>query len=724
MTNRDESEQNRPGRQPDPAATWSTYHFLAADPTRVSSQSQTASLPTGNGRCQVYAPGDVVDNTYRLLSLIGSGGMGVVFHCQHVILGKEYALKLLSSDNLTVESWSRFQSEAKALARLHHSGVVGIHNMGIDKNQCPYYVMDLLSGSSLAQFVRKERRISVKRALNIFIQLAEALDAAHQQGIIHRDIKPSNIMVVEGSAGESAKVVDFGIARLSNRGLDRQFETIAGSVFGTPFYMSPEQGLGRTVDERSDIYSLGCAFFEALTGVPPLCGESAMETVMLHQTEPAPGLSEVYTKGDFDPGLEAAVAKMLAKDPQERYQSMKQVAHDLRRIQEGKAVGSLRTVPPAADAYEKAIGQNFREKLIPALQARDVEPPPKARFSFSPAVITAGAALAVGMGIVCFWVFAQGRIGGTTAAVAAAGAPTEASEDAWDRGASDPLFPEFPEFLRKVPKMSTDIVRGGVVVSRQFEFPSFDCKFGYLQAGSAQPRKAIGKIDVPPDQPVTVYMQCLCTPFPTICKKFGDDALTGLEIVTFEVPTVVKKITGWTRLRHLSFFNSIERVEGMDCSTVYPEDIPVIDQLTNLRSLGLCGETVSEHYRNGLQLKGSDITGMRLLSRLDTLMLKEIADIRPVLTAIWLHPNIKTLYLDNLDIDDLDIEILSKSTGLENITIFQCKKVTPQAVASFSKMKNLKSLHMDDNWSPEVRAAFASKVKGYQYESYKKNTHH
>jgi len=648
--------------------------------------------------------------------------MGVVFHCQHLILGKEYALKLLSSDSLTAESWSRFQSEAKALARLHHSGVVGIHNMGIDKNQCPYYVMDLLAGSSLAQLVRKERRISVKRSLNIFIQLADALDAAHQQGIIHRDIKPSNIMVVAEAGGESVKLVDFGIARLSNRGLDRQFETIAGSVFGTPFYMSPEQGVGRTVDERSDIYSLGCALFEALTGVPPLCGANAMETVMLHQTEPVPALNEVYSKGEFDPGLEKAVAKMLAKDPQDRYQTMKQVAHDLKRIQLGKSVGGARSAQNEAETYEQLIAQNFKEKLVPTLKARDVGLSPK-KFVNSKSV-SAVAVLSLLVCIFGFWFVSQSRSRTAAAIVAAAGiTPEPAETDVWDGDSTDPLFPEFPEFLRRVPKICTDIVSGGAVVSKQFEFPPPVCHFGYLQAGSGVPKLAGGKLVVPADQAVTIYMQCLCTPYPTICKKFGKDDLTGLEIVTFDVPKVVSKIKGWTRLKHLSFFNSIERCEGIDCSTIYREDVPVIEQLTGLRSLGLCGETVSEHYRNGLQLTGEDLAGMRLLSHLDTLMLKEIKDILPVFSALRLHPNIHTLYLDNLSIDDRDIEILSRADGLENITIFQCKDITPRSVSSFSRMKNLKHLHMDNKWPAEVRAAFAAKVKAYEYEDYKTNKH-
>ena len=290
-----------------------------------------------------YKAGDIVDNTYQLTAKLGKGGMGVVFACNHLILGKEYALKLLADGELSEESWSRFKIEAKALARLKHPGIVGIHNMGIDQREDGsrnlYYVMDKLSGESLEDLIEDTGRLPVQLALDLFIQIAGALASTHDQGIIHRDIKPSNMMLVRDSDGQivNLKLVDFGIARLSLSGHATQSQTATGVIFGTPFYMSPEQCEGKRVDQRSDIYSFGCALFEALTGVRPFVGANAVHTFMLHQTQEVPSLASKADL-DFPESLNSAVEKMLAKSVNERYQTMEQVRHDLERIRLGKSV--------------------------------------------------------------------------------------------------------------------------------------------------------------------------------------------------------------------------------------------------------------------------------------------------------------------------------------------------------------------------------------------------
>jgi serine/threonine protein kinase len=470
-----------PSYKPGLSETWSTMHMLALDSTKLSGQAQTASLPMGRGMTKVYSTGDIVDNSYRLLSLLGTGGMGVVFHCQHLILGKEYALKLLAADKLSAESWSRFQSEAKALARLHHPGVVGIHNMGIDAQECPYYVMDLLEGQSLSQIVNDNRRLPVARALPIFIQLADALDSAHQQGIIHRDIKPSNVMVLQEKNGDKVKLVDFGIARLSNRGVgsafDSQNKTAAGTVFGTPYYMSPEQSLGKPVDHRSDIYSLGCALFEALTGLPPFCGNNAFETILMHQTNEAPSLNSVYPQGKFSSSLETAVAKMLKKDVEERYQSMKQVAHDLSRIQEGKSIG-----------ITKKTNSDFDNGQLNATDQDGLDRKPSAHFISVEALI-AIALLVITASAIAIWTigYIKSR---DTASVADS---SQASNDLRFEGTSDT-----GELKRHMKENATFVTLGknsqGQPV-KIFNFPRF--YLGYMQYGNNEPQRAENRKLVP-----------------------------------------------------------------------------------------------------------------------------------------------------------------------------------------------------------------------------------
>lgn len=695
--------------------------MLAIDSTRLSSQSQTASLPIGQGACRVYATGDTVDNTYRLLSLIGTGGMGVVFHCQHLILGKEYALKLLSADNLSAEAWLRFQAEAKALARMHHSGVVGIHNMGIDQGVCPYYVMDLLEGDSLAQIIQKQRRIEPERAINLFLQVADALDAAHQQGIIHRDIKPSNIMVLsDKSRGEQTKLVDFGIARLSNRNYTKQFETVIGSVFGTPYYMSPEQGLGRTVDERSDVYSLGCAFFEALTGVPPLCGENAMETMMLHQNKEAPTLLEVYPQGQFSASLQAALARMLQKDPGARYQTMQQLIHDLKRAQVGKAVGTVKPSAPSTDDQVVQISQQYKDRLIEPLTSDKALSNDSSVKSL--AIVIGSVSLVILSGLAGFYFLMQNH-----SPEKAAQTDQRVGEDANSLDVDvDPiarfarLFKEHYSSLDKFCRHTKDKTGNPI---KQFVFPAEDCHVGYLSVDGGPVRKAQAVVDVPENAAVTLYLQCVCTPYTEMIDKFADGDLTGLEIVTFKPNVVLPKLMQWKSLKHLSLFNSIERYEGIDCSKISRQDLLLVDKFTGLTTLGLCGQLKTLDFKGDQELVGASVVGMQLLNTLNHLMLKEIRSMEPLIADLYRHPNLKELTLDTLDITDKDIEALSKAQSLEKITIFHCPNITEKSAASFARMKNLKQLRMDPSWTDEVKKRFGSQVKVFTYESYKTNRH-
>lgn len=698
-----------PAHKPALSETWSTMHMLALDSTRLSGQAQTASLPMGRGMTKVYSTGDIVDNSYKLLSLLGTGGMGVVFHCQHLILGKEYALKLLAADKLSAESWTRFQSEAKALARLHHPGVVGIHNMGIDAQECPYYVMDLLEGESLSQLIKANHRLPQARVLSIFIQLADALDSAHQQGIIHRDIKPSNVMVLSEKSGDKVKLVDFGIARLSNRDVSGAFnsqnKTAAGTVFGTPYYMSPEQSLGKPVDNRSDIYSLGCALFEALTGIPPFCGANAFETILMHQSNEAPSLNSVYPEGKFPSSLESAVAKMLKKNVDERYQSMKQVGHDLSRVAAGKIIGSTKV--------EKVTAEN--EEVI----AEDEETPAQSRGGMLiAAFITATIVLVLGI----FGVLSLSKNMSSSAPLPKIA--TDLNEE--DTDSVDPITRWsgiFKKHLRQENSFCLRKTSANGQAIKQFNFPTEECHLGYLRWGNGPMQKAIGKIDVPADAKAYLYLQCVCTPFPEICDRLGSNNLTGLEIVTFKVPEVIKRLQNWTKLEHLSFFNSVERTDGIDCSTILKEHIPYIDTLRNLRTLGLCGELRVGPPNKGEELTGPDICNLSLLSTLEGLMLQEVRNVRPVLKEINRHSNIKELTLVNLDINNDDMNIIGSNQNIENLTIFKCQGVTADAIPAFTRMKALKRLVIDQDWKNTKKKDDLARLPAYEYESYKKNKH-
>lgn len=307
-------------------------------------------------------PEIIVGKTYRIKGLLGKGGMGNVYLAEHLIIGKQYALKMLAPEQITQDNWNRFHSEGKAIALLDHPHIVKIHNMGVDETGYPYYVMDLIKGESLLDKLRQKTPLSLAELLTVFTQIASALDYSHKKGIIHRDIKPSNIMVLDNASGAiDTRLVDFGIAKLLQfSGADRQRLTATGEIFGTPYYMSPEQCIGARLDQRSDIYSFGCTLFEALCGRPPFKGSSATETVMMHLNQAPPTLAEA-SGIDYGQDLEALLAKLLQKDRDNRYDSMQHVLHDLERIQlnkpvaqQAKSLGFERKIQVAESTQEQA----------------------------------------------------------------------------------------------------------------------------------------------------------------------------------------------------------------------------------------------------------------------------------------------------------------------------------------------------------------------------------
>lgn len=303
-----------------------------------------------------YQTGDMLGGRYQVVSALGKGGMGVVYKVKQVFLDKEFALKTISKQCLTETAIRRFQQEALTSFAIDHANVIMVNDFGLLDDDTPFLVMELLDGETLGDRLRLKTRLSVEETTELFIQVCFGMAYAHEKGIVHRDIKPNNIMILHnrplGTEG-SVKIVDFGIAKYSAReGGEVQALTRTGEIFGSPLYMSPEQCQGGIVDHRSDIYSLGCVIFETLTGSPPFHGENALITMMMHQTDTAPSLSEAAGKV-FPKQLEAIVAKMIAKHPHQRYQSLGEVALELAALKSGGTVKAARSQETAKREQEK-----------------------------------------------------------------------------------------------------------------------------------------------------------------------------------------------------------------------------------------------------------------------------------------------------------------------------------------------------------------------------------
>ncbi|MFE3019285.1 protein kinase [Streptomyces sp. NPDC059256] len=266
---------------------------------------------------------ETIANRYDVKGILGRGGMGVVYAAVDRELGRDVAVKVLPTEFLREPDFrTRFHREARTVARLNHPGVAMLHDIGEDSTQdppMPYLVMELVRGRTLAE-IAAGRRLTVEQAVGITLEILEALEHSHAEGVVHRDIKPSNVMVVGPLAGGSgsrdrAKVLDFGIAKLLADTSTRL--TATGVSVGTPSYLSPEQAEGNGTDGRSDLYSVGCLLYELLTGRPPFNGDSPFVVLLAHiQKPPTPPID---LRPDLPIGVNAVVLAALAKKPEDRF---------------------------------------------------------------------------------------------------------------------------------------------------------------------------------------------------------------------------------------------------------------------------------------------------------------------------------------------------------------------------------------------------------------------
>ncbi|MCA0313206.1 MAG: serine/threonine protein kinase [Candidatus Melainabacteria bacterium] len=289
------------------------------------------------------------ETKYKILSFIGQGAAGQVYRVQQLEkteqnANSQYALKILLGSQQSPQVLTRFLTEIEVIARLDHGNIVKIVDGGLYKNKVPYYVMELVEGATLAEKLKSQGLSPLPETLKVFISVADALSHAHGKRIMHRDIKPSNIVIADEQKERNiyarVKVVDFGIAKLIGRENSDQALTGKGEIFGSPLYMSPEQAQGGKLDERSDIYSLGCTLFECLTGKPPFQGRNLVETLTAHVEAQPPRLGEVRPGARFPKSLEDFLDHLLSKSPQDRPQSMAQVEEILESILEELGIES------------------------------------------------------------------------------------------------------------------------------------------------------------------------------------------------------------------------------------------------------------------------------------------------------------------------------------------------------------------------------------------------
>jgi serine/threonine-protein kinase len=308
----------------------------------------------------------IAKGKYQLVRLLGEGGGGQVYVGEQTALGKRLAIKVLAPEYARNEALvRRFLREARAAARVEHENVIQILDFGATGTGTAYIGMEFLEGEDLGDLLEREGALPWPRVKTMALQICRALHMAHSKGVIHRDLKPENCYRVEhrGNA-DRIKVLDFGIAKIfGDERQPQQSLSNTGQVFGTPEYMSPEQAEGQKVDARSDIYAMGIILFEMVTGAVPFSSPVSFMSTLVMQVEAEPPKPSLTAPGALPEGVDELVLRALAKSPDDRFPSMKELAEALLSIEDHRE-----SQPPQARPEVPWIEQP-NAKLVVALAA-------------------------------------------------------------------------------------------------------------------------------------------------------------------------------------------------------------------------------------------------------------------------------------------------------------------------------------------------------------------
>jgi serine/threonine-protein kinase len=285
--------------------------------------------------------GTILDGRYRVETILGEGGMGIVYLARHKVIDKRVAVKILRSDFAhQKEITDRFLQEARAASSIGNPHIVDVSDFGQLPDGSTYFVMEWLDGVPLSKLTRERKPVPTAKLVAIARQIADGLAAAHAAGIVHRDLKPDNIFLVRhGSAGDFVKILDFGIAKVMNDASKKV--TRAGALFGTPHYMSPEQAAGTPIDARTDVYALGVILYEMASGRLPFDSDNLMGILTQHMFKAPVPIRTYEACASVPAALEAIIMKALSKHPDQRYATMQALSEDLAKFGRGDRPDAL-----------------------------------------------------------------------------------------------------------------------------------------------------------------------------------------------------------------------------------------------------------------------------------------------------------------------------------------------------------------------------------------------
>ena len=589
------------------------------------------------------ATGVLIESKYKVLSVLGHGGMATVYKVEQILLNKQFALKMIGREAFSENSWRRFQKDAQAISRLSHPNIVKAYEFGlIDGNQ-PYLVMDLVEGETLGTRLKRAGQLTIKEVVDLFIPICFALSYAHQEGIIHRDLKPSNIVLSVGNDGKrEPKIVDFGIAKVIDE--DSEALTRTGEVFGTPHYMSPEQCRGDQIDARCDIYALGCVMFEALTGTPPFPGSSAVSIIAQHITAQPPTLKEASMGGEFPRVMEKLIARMLAKQAEDRVQSLQEVTQTLIELQRDIDAGNIPSIASGPQSIHPGpAGANQQRTKGPLL----------AWAGGAALVAMLAIGILIGMGL-------------SHPKEAEPLPSTDQSDFMCPMGNNFFSFPAGQSGKRNfcLPKEARGVVLNSNGVT---------CKAGQQRL-----------LDWPG---VCARIDTGWTGhYPQYLMSFRPDDLFSVAVVDHSSAGNDKALTASC----MAFMRDWKSVVDLNClENNYVDD--------------LCLSNTARWPLLKVQLRGSGITGdglarMPWLSRLDNLRLEDASIPGPALRALAeSNRRIKHLLILHTSLNAEDLKSISKLSSLEELRLEGVQGFNPEDIRCLSNLHKLKDLCLNDS---------------------------
>jgi serine/threonine protein kinase len=533
----------------------------------------------------------------------------------------------------------------------------------------PFYAMDYVEGKNLADLLAQSGPLPIETVLDIFMQVCDGVECAHHSGILHRDLKPANIMVLDAKAGHRlAKVLDFGLAKLISHDRNKQSLTAIGDVFGSPFYMSPEQCKGDKLDRRSDIYSIGCTIFECLTGQPPFTGHLAAAVIFSQLESDPPSLESVVGKGRFPASMEIVMAKLLRKNPVERYQTLLELRCDLEKVVHGKEVQPFyvsrsKLSQEGAGAHREKTAKSDAEKALRHKQLWLV-------IKVAAAVLIAGVLISSTASVLYRFFLPPENL------------PAPKDYPVEDTPKEVRMLLETPNSSRPAqPASSKDSTPYSKLVEengtkwRVFDFPD-DITIGTIySANHVSGVAAKGRLRIPLDDQVEFKPALIVLKFPNYIKRFREGEIFGLRIAhdlsleNLESQDLSNleclKTTSIDYLKAASVVPGIQAISILSATDrLSTADLSELKKFTSLKEV-----TISDR-----QLNASMFSKLSTIGQLESIDIRAGGEMTPILKALRNSTHLKKLSLRAAHISLHDLAIIS---SLPNLQILSFKSVSP-----------------------------------------------